>query len=653
MCAGIPPTGKGNCMSECDKIIDQLRSDDSESVRDAAFIAGTEKIECAIPELVRHIQEGNLGVQEAADRALRAIRGDKTVQAIIPLLASEEAPVRNAAMDILREVGEDNLELVIAQLQSTDPDLRIFISDILGSSNSLFAVAPLCDALLNDAEVNVRYQAAVSLGELGFSDAGDSLIQALEDEEWVQFSVIEALTKIGAAQTADALVRALGKATPLVASMIVEALGEMGDLKIVPLLIDQMGTAPHPLQNKICRAVVQLLGENTLELLPTDRRAQFNQALLAALDDEDEDIQLAALRGLSTATGDEATRKIMDCVATFNIDRDTDKLIAAVDCLASIGCNDALIEVFTDDNELTLRVAAEAVSRMEQDDVSKALPAVISVFWDKSLFVQRDLITVLAKASDYSAETFFQRVVREHSDEMILKKALYFLGTHSSTQESADLVFEQLAHSSFEVKDAALEACIALNNEVLWIRFVSRVESDDPTERMMSVYALGKSMNDVHVPLLTEALSDPVVDVRLVALEGLIALSPESANLLEQVNDLLHDSNRDVRISVVDMIGKTRSELYLPCLTEALEDKDDWVVVRAIEHLGALKSDDVVEPFLAVFAKRNALVQHKVIKMLGKVGSKRCFGALLSMMSHEDPEIREAAEQAADQIRSS
>ncbi|SIN70525.1 HEAT repeat domain-containing protein [Halodesulfovibrio marinisediminis] len=639
-------------MSECDKILNQLRSDDSESVRDAAFVAGTERIECAIPELIRHIQEGNLGVQEAADRALRVIRGEKAVQAVIPLLASEEAPVRNAAMDILREIAEDDLESVMSQLNSSDPDLRIFVSDILGSSNSLFAVAPLCDALLKDEEVNVRYQAAVSLGELGFSDAADSLINALEDEEWVQFSVIEALTKIGAAQTSGALVRALDGASPLVASMIVEALGEMGDLKIVPLLIEQMETAPAPLQNKICRAVVQLLGDKTLELLPADKREQFNKALLNALEDEDEQIQLAALRGLSTAKGDDATQKVMSTVATFNVDRDTDKLIAAVECLANIGCNNALLDVFLDDSELALRVAAEAVSRMSESEMKKAIPTIISVFNNKGLSVQSDLITVLAKAADSSEETFFQNVLKEQTDGLLLKKALFFLGENSNSPESAEMVFEMLSHESFDVKDAALEAAISMDNEILWSRFVSSVESEDSTERMMAVYALGKSMNDVHVGLLKEALSDPVVDVRLVALEGVIALTSEPEDLMEQVQELLHDSNKDVRLAVVDMIGKAQSEVYQHYLIEALTDEDDWVTVRAIEHLGALHNNEVVEPLLGVFATRSILVQHKVIKMLGKIGTERCFGALLTMMSHDDPEICEAAERAAEQIRS-
>jgi len=87
-------------------------------------------------------------------------------------------------------------------------------------------------------------------------------------------------------------------------------------------------------------------------------------------------------------------------------------------------------------------------------------------------------------------------------------------------------------------------------------------------------------------------------------------------------------------------------------MIDALADEDDWVVVRAVEHLAALHSDDVVEPLLATFATRGPLIQHKVVKVLGRMGTERCFGALLGMMSHDDLEIREAAERAADRIRS-
>ena len=134
-------------------ILRRLASDDSSEVRQAAFEAGDLGLQSAVAPLVEHFANSSVGVQEAAERALRKIRGAATVQAVVPLLRSESVVVRNIAMDVLREVGSDDMATLTKLLHDDDPDIRIFISDILGSTNSAMALAPLCDVLLHDPEV--------------------------------------------------------------------------------------------------------------------------------------------------------------------------------------------------------------------------------------------------------------------------------------------------------------------------------------------------------------------------------------------------------------------------------------------------------------------------------------------------------------------
>ena len=129
--------------------------------------------------------------------------------AVAPLLRSEDAPVRNSAMDILREIGSDDIKILAALLHDDDPDIRIFAAEILGTSNSPVAVSILCEALEHDPEVNVRYQVCISLGSLGSADAAPALSGALRDEEWVQFAAVEALAKIRAESCVDILISAL------------------------------------------------------------------------------------------------------------------------------------------------------------------------------------------------------------------------------------------------------------------------------------------------------------------------------------------------------------------------------------------------------------------------------------------------------------
>ena len=254
-------------MSEHPDILSLLASDDPESIREGAHLAGAEKMSEAIPALVRHMASSNIGVQEAVDRALRKIGGPVVVNAVIPFLRSDEAPVRNISMDLLRALGNTDFDALNKLLSDDDPDIRIFAADILGSVGTALAVPPLCKAMLQDPEVNVRYQAAVSLGTLAFPEAAEGLNKALQDEEWVQFAVIESLTKIGAESSVQAMIQALSHSTDLVASMIVDALGEMGNMKAIPLLLKRLDSSPTPLCNKIVRAIIKIMGEDSLTLL--------------------------------------------------------------------------------------------------------------------------------------------------------------------------------------------------------------------------------------------------------------------------------------------------------------------------------------------------------------------------------------------------
>ncbi|MCC8193321.1 MAG: HEAT repeat domain-containing protein, partial [Deltaproteobacteria bacterium] len=308
-------------------IIDLLQSDESEDIREGAYLAGKEALQEAIPYLVNHIQNPDIGVQEAADRALRRIGGPNVVTGTIPLLRSEDAPVRNIAMDLLREVGAENIEPLFQLLHDNDPDMRIFASDILGSSGSVLAVPPLCAALLRDPEVNVRYQAAVSLGSLGFQEAAPSLNKALEDDEWVQFSVVEALIKLRAESSIGALVKALDTSSDLVASIIIDALGEMGNIKAVPLLLRRLEATTGPLRNKIVTSIVKILGEKSLSLLGAKERENLHDYMLVAIKDEDEDVQDFMVRGLASVGSEKASEAIGALAGQLDPDRDHERIV--------------------------------------------------------------------------------------------------------------------------------------------------------------------------------------------------------------------------------------------------------------------------------------------------------------------------------------
>lgn len=643
-------------MADCTEYLTLLKSDDKEIVREGAFRAGEANCIEAVDMLAELLRTNHLGIQEAADSSLRKIGGKETVLAVLPLLRSDEAPVRNLSMDILREVGSQDMASLVMLIHDEDPDIRIFASDILGSTDSLLAVEPLCEALLKDPEVNVRYQAAVSLGELGKEEAAQCLNKAIADEEWVQYSVIEALTKIGHASSVDAMVKALDKASDLVASMIIDSLGEMGNVKAVTMLLKRMDDSHTALRNKIVKAVVKILGGKSLTLLNADERERFRQYLLVALKDEDNEIQDAAIQGLAFVGGEKASEGILRIASALDQDQDQERLGIILGYLAEIGMTDALkVGILGEDPEIA-RVAVQAIAQISPDSCSETNDVcglLMEAFWKVGLPIQRQIVSVAADRGNEDAKEFFIKILDEHTDGTVLKSAVYLLGEKLCLAEVSDKIFPLLHHQYDDVKESALEACIAIGGDPVRERFQSMFSSEEPVDRLMSTYALGKLGAMDNIDILRQALEDEIPDIRKVAVEALASECNVSDEWKPLVLDKLTDESKDVRLTVIEIMGQCYSEEFIPHLIVALEDEDDWVKIRAVDALGEHKSEQAVPRLIEMLENPNRFVVMKIIEALGGIGGTSAFRALLEITNSDEYELVSAAESAIANIQES
>ncbi|MFK4763228.1 HEAT repeat domain-containing protein [Desulfobaculum sp. SPO524] len=634
-------------MENCKEIAKVLQTGEVEDKREAAFLAGDKECREAIPDLAQLLLSDNLGLQEAADMALRKLGGVETAEAVIPLLRSDDAPVRNLSMDILREIAGEAMSSLTKLVHDEDPDIRIFVSDILGSSGSSQAVSPLGDMLLKDPEVNVRYQAAVSLGELQLKHGAKYLNQALKDEEWIQFAVIEALAKVREDSSIGALAKAMGRSSDLVASMIVEALGEMANVKAVPMLLAQMDSSPTALRNKIVKAIVNILGGKSLKLLSQKEREKFRQYLLIAIHDEEEDIQDAAILGLGFVGGEKASAEVLELASHMDPERVPERLGIAVDALANIGLTEALRDGLHGKDTHRALVAVEALGRTKDDAVCSLMT---NVFWDCERDVQRALITALTNCGAV-VKDFFLDVLQKHNDGTVLKGALAYFGTVLKDEDTGEVLFGFLEHPYDDVKEAALEACVNVGGEAMNERFHTLFRSPEPIHRLMAVYAMGKLDIAANIDDIKLALEDEIPDIRKVALEAFSHMCADLQTWLPVIENRLSDENREVRLAVVDLMGGCDDDAVVPMLLVALDDADDWVRVRAVEALGQKAAKKAIPRLMDLAEDESPLVQIKVVETLGSIGGENAFRALLEIVNSENPELSAAAEDALARIQ--
>ncbi len=633
---------------DAQEVLTALNSDDIDIVRHAIFTAGELRLEDSIDVLCTHIQSTNIGVQEAAEYALRKIGGKQTIQKVLPFLRSDSPSLRNISMDILREIGCEDITSIQPLLRDVDPDMRIFMSDILGHTKSLQAVPLLCEALLKDPEVNVRYQAAMSLGTLGYAEAVDALQKAMHDEEWVQFSVVDALVKIRAEETAGMLVQHLDHCSPLVASIIIDAIGELKNIKAVPLLLRYLEKANPVLCHKAVKAIVQILGESALSLLSAKDRERFKGYLGTALSDEDESVQMAALSGLSTVGDASSSQFVLDFILGLKMDPENDIYVTAIKTLAAIGYNDTFASFLNSNDTKTVNVALEACELMDNVGCMKSIT---SIFWKLDRDGQRLASRSMAKHASVEDAAFVMDILERSDDSEVLKNAMLCLGTNLKYAPAQDKIFEMISHAYTDVRSTAIEACIDLHTPELETKFIDLFATGQEEERTMALYVLCNFGIKKHFDLIIKALDDESATVRQLAVESFASPEVKLHDHIDLLLKELKDSDHDVRIAVVDVLGNKQDDTLTPYLINALDDENEWVCIRAIEALGTLKTDNIAQQLVERMQDATPMVTFKIIEVLANIGGNVAFSALLNLMSHEDIEIQHAATAAIEQIQ--
>ncbi|MDR1126401.1 MAG: HEAT repeat domain-containing protein [Deltaproteobacteria bacterium] len=632
------------------RIQELLESNAPEAIREGAYLAMHNGSHDLVPLLVKNIEFPNPGVQEAVDAALRKIGGQVVLFSVLPLLRSEDTAIRNIAMDLLRDVARSDVMALAELMKDDDADIRIFGSDILGSSGSALAVPPLAHALLRDPETNVRYQAAVSLGELGFPEAAESLGMALKDEEWVQFAVIEALTKLGDESSVAPLLQALDKSTELVASSIVDALGKLGYIKAVPLLIRALPGASVPLANKIVCAIVNIVGPRSLSLLGPNEYDRMRGYFFTALEDEDEDVQDAAISGLASSKGDDEFAAIFKVLAGLNPDRHHERMVGLVKTLSGMGYHDELAKCLKSGDETTAFLSMDIISHMSDPAI---MPLIKETFWKAQRDLQRAMISVAAAQGGVADRDFFLEVLERHKDGTTLKSVLYYLGKLGDESLIFEKVLPQLDHPYNDVKEAALDASVAMGSAAVNARFQEMAKDESEMHRMMAFYALGRYGLKGNLPFLAEGMKDVSPEVRRVAVEALCGKGSDAENrqavgLLEACLD---DESVEVRLAAVNSLGACREPEAVDLLLKAIRDADPWVQARAAEALGGKQLDAVAPQLAELLNSSETLVVVKTIDALRNIGGDVAFQYLLSLVNHPDPEVQNAAETAMEQIR--
>lgn len=183
---------------ECYEELAAALEDSDATVRRRAAQKLTSCLNAATALLSRLKREETTAVREAILNSLLSLHDPSVCSGLAECLRSEDAALRNDVIESLKQLGEQAAPILRSLLSDPDPDVRIFVVNILNSERHPDAEQWLIEVIERDAHVNVCATAVDLLCEVGTEAAINPLLHLkarFSQEAYIQFATDLALKR--------------------------------------------------------------------------------------------------------------------------------------------------------------------------------------------------------------------------------------------------------------------------------------------------------------------------------------------------------------------------------------------------------------------------------------------------------------------------
>lgn len=145
------------------------------------------------------LREQNRSVREIILTTLTKMGDEKAVAGLVHCLRSEDAAIRNEAIEAMKMLPDEVAPIMSQLLKDTNSDVRIFAVNVLESLRHEKVEEWLNEVIEHDAHVNVCATAVDLLSEVGTSyswEALENLKARFPDENYISFAADLALKRI-------------------------------------------------------------------------------------------------------------------------------------------------------------------------------------------------------------------------------------------------------------------------------------------------------------------------------------------------------------------------------------------------------------------------------------------------------------------------
>lgn len=621
-----------------------IASGDSSDRRTAATMLGYSGDADAVERLVVMLRDVNSGVRDAVQNALMFMGGRTAVEKVVPLVAETDPGLRNAAIDILRKIGDDGIDVLHGLAGHPNDDVRLIVLDVLGTIGNPQSVDVLIGGLL-DANANVRNAAVVSLGLLGDPKAFEHLKALLDDEEWIRFSAIESLSRLPHDALPDFLLSQLERFRhdELTMAALLESLGKIRSKEVAGPLTAMLNDAGPFLEVEIVRALLKILTPDELAGLPVKDAGIIKTIMDVRLAEADDEMLFDMLSALSRVGDHASARAMVELARGTDPDTQTDRLAAVIDALCGIGDRDVMARMLDDDDNLRI-VAARVLGRIGGRDGARLICDRIS---SAQVHVKRAMTDALASIGGAELRDTFRELLKD-GDGHVVSSSLRALGKIGEPGDIA-LIEPFLRHEYPDVRGAALASIVEIGTCRAEDVFMGMCSDADPGCRIMALCGLDLMGSTRLSEVAGKLVRDRDGEVQAAAVE--VIRDKDLAVAHDLLRDLIASDHDQVRYTAIDIVGLRKIDELRGILEETISGDDMWAVSHAIEALGLFRDTQARDRILDVIACGSDFLRITAIRTLGGWGQEDLVAELEPWLDDPNPDVARAAIDAIDRLQ--
>src|SRR5690606_18248223 len=251
---------------EINRALEMQLGDTNKLVRSAALTALAERGGSVnIAKVSKLLHDPDLDVQNKAVDVMVRINHPETIRFLVPALKDESEYTRRAAVEVLNEIGNaDSVKDLLQAIKDDDWWVRARAGDALAEIGGPKVVDSVLQ-LIRDKDEDIRRTAIKILNATKDPRAVDELLKATDDTDWwVRERAVDALSQIGSPKAVPKLVGMLGQ-NPKTDSVVIRALGKLGDHKVVDHIPPLLKRPEREVQVEAIKALSHLVDQKRAE----------------------------------------------------------------------------------------------------------------------------------------------------------------------------------------------------------------------------------------------------------------------------------------------------------------------------------------------------------------------------------------------------